>query len=356
MKKFLSTLSGNIHETPPIWFMRQAGRYLPEYREIRRDVNDFTDLCYNSDLASEVTLQPIRRYGFDAAILFSDILVIPDALGLNLRFKTGVGPILDAINSYDEISNKNVEQAIKFLSPVFDTITKVKKDLPEETAFIGFAGSPWTVATYMIEGGSSKNFAKIKELAYKTPNEFQKIIDLLVEVTSEYLIKQIESGVEVVKLFDSWSGVLPENEFIKWVVEPNKHIVENIRKKYPNFPIIGFPRKAGFFYPEYAKETKVTALAIDETLPLAWAKANLADKAIIQGNIDPIILLSNKEKISSAIKDVLTNFSDIPFILNLGHGILPNTPLENVEFFLNTVRELSPEIRGKNITSRVSNL
>jgi uroporphyrinogen decarboxylase len=356
MKKFISTLSGNIHATPPIWFMRQAGRYLPEYREIRRDVKDFTDLCYNSDLASEVTLQPIKRYGFDAAILFSDILVIPDALGLNLRFKTGVGPILDAINSYDAIPNKNIEQAIKFLSPVFDTITKVKKDLPNETTFIGFAGSPWTVATYMIEGGSSKNFAKIKELAYKSPSEFQKIIDLLVEITSKYLIKQIESGVEVVKLFDSWSGVLPENEFRKWVINPNKRIVENIRKIFPDFPIIGFPRKAGFFYPEYAKETKVTALAIDETLPLSWAKDNLANNVVLQGNIDPVILLSDKDKIYSVIKDVLTSFYDIPFILNLGHGILPNTPLENVDFFLNTVRELSPNIRGNSINYKVSNL
>jgi uroporphyrinogen decarboxylase len=341
MKKLLKTLQGEKSKIPPIWFMRQAGRYLPEYREIRAKANNFLELCYNPKLASEITLQPIRRFGFDGAILFSDILVIPDALGVKVEFVKNEGPKLQKVLNEKSLLNLNLNNIEKHLERVFEAIDLTKSKLDQNTTLIGFSGSPWTIATYMVEGGGSKNFENVRTLAISNPQFFEKLIEILVEAISIYLIKQIEAGVEVVKLFDSWAGVLPESQFKKWVINPNKKIIENVRKKYPNFPIILFTKGAGASYENVALDIEDVALAIDQYLPKKWAREILQNKhqRIIQGNLDNILLASGSlEEIEKEVLEIVDSFGDSPFIFNLGHGILPHTPIENVEMVLKVLR------------------
>lgn len=343
MKKLLRTLKGEKFKNPPIWMMRQAGRYLPEYQKIRSESKNFLELCYNPKLASKITLQPIKRFGFDGAILFSDILVIPDALGVKVEFVKNEGPKLQQILDEKSLINLKLNNIENHLGKVFEVISLVKGELDQNTTFIGFSGSPWTIATYMVEGGGSKNFEKVRGLAISNSQFFQKLIDILVEAISIYLIKQIEIGVEVVKLFDSWAGILPPSEFEKWVIIPNQKIIENIRKKYPEVPIILFTRGAGGLY-ENVVNTSATALAIDQNLSKKWARETLQNKCgkIIQGNLDNILLANGSlEEIEKETLEILKFFNDKPFIFNLGHGVLPYTPIINIEKVLQVVRNFN---------------
>ena len=338
MKPFLQVLKGKKTERPPIWLMRQAGRYLPEYRAVRADVGGFLDLCYTPKLATEVTLQPIRRYGFDAAILFSDILVVPDALGQEVTFVEGEGPRLDPVTSAGEVAQLSTTWVRQRLEPVFEAIQLIKADLPADVALIGFCGAPWTVATYMVEGRGSRDFAAIKKWAYTDPDGFGKLIDLLVEGSADYLCAQIEAGVEAVQIFDTWAGVLPEPAFDAFVIEPTRRIVSKVRSVYPDFPIIGFPRGAGPIYPEYLARTGVTALGLDTAIPAAWAASVLQPKAPVQGNLDPIHLLAPGDGLEAEVRRIVSAFSSGPHIFNLGHGIIKETDPDTVADLVSWVR------------------
>ncbi len=331
---FIKTLKGETNLLP-FWFMRQAGRYLPEYRKIRKNINSFLDLCFNPNLAAEVTIQPLARYDMSAAILFSDILVIPHALGQSVSFKGGVGPVLGSLNN-NELNLNNLNE---ILSPVYETVSLVKKQLNSDKSLIGFAGSPWTVATYMIEGSSSREFLKIRQMMYKKPEELQKIIDLLVDATSLYLLEQIKSGVDAIQLFDSWASVLPEEMFNLWVIKPTAKIVSNIKAEYPDVPIIGFPKGAGILYPEYIKKTGVDAVSLDHTIPLNWAAEHVHSLCPVQGCLDPMALLVGGDIMISETQKILDAFSDRPFIFNLGHGIHKETPVEHVEHLVSFLKD-----------------
>ena len=326
----LAALKGEACQTPPFWLMRQAGRYLPEYRATRAQAGSFLDLCYNPELATEVTLQPIRRYGMDAAILFSDILVVPHALGQKLDYLEGEGPKLDPVRSAGEMKRLSRDRFHEILGPVYETVSRLSKALPAETTLIGFAGSPWTVASYMVEGGGTKEFAHIKTWAYSDPAGFGALMDLLVEVTADYLIRQIENGAEVVQLFDSWAGVLPAAAFRRLVIEPTRRIVEIIKAKHPAVPVIGFPRGAGHMYEEYASVTGVDAVGLDTTVPVQWAAKALQGKLPVQGNLDPILLMAGGEGMRTALDEILGALAGGPFVFNLGHGITQHTPPEHV--------------------------
>lgn len=336
-KKLLSTLSGITSKTPPCWFMRQAGRYLPEYRQLRSSVKSFLELCYTPSLAAEVTLQPIRRFNMDAAILFSDILVIPDALGLKVDFIEGTGPVLETITSTQDLQKLSVAAIREKLAPVYETVKLVASELPTHVTLIGFAGSPWTVASYMVEGKSSKDFSKIKQMAYGNPVLFQQLMDILVDATVIHLSAQIDAGAEVVQLFDSWSGVLPEKQFHQWVINPTTAIVSQLKQRYPHIPIIGFPKGSGLYYKNYL-QTGVNAVSLDYQLPLSWVTENLQQQVILQGNLDPVMLLTDPKTIEREVKTILHAFNSHPFIFNLGHGMLPPTPIEHVEAMIHAIR------------------
>ena len=338
-KKILSTLSGIKSPTPPCWFMRQAGRYLPEYRKVRSSAGSFLDLCYTPELAAEVTLQPVRRFDVDAAILFSDILVIPDSLGLNVTFIEGTGPVLATIENENDLGKLSLERVRDHLEPVYEAVSIIAKALPAKTTLIGFAGSPWTVACYMIEGKSSKEFSKIKQMAYGNEVLFSKLIKLLIDATIIHLSAQIDAGAEVVQLFDSWAGVLPEAAFKKWVIEPTAEIVKTLKTHYPHIPIIGFPRGSGLNYKDYL-HTAVDAVSIDYQLPLGWVAEHLQNKVIVQGNLDPVMLYAGKDIIEKEVMFIRKSLENYPFIFNLGHGILPTTPIDHVEHMLDCVRKI----------------
>lgn len=342
-KPFLQTLNGEITPKIPFWFMRQAGRYLPEYRKLRAERGGFLDMVYHPQSAAEVTIQPIRRFGMDAAILFSDILVIPHALGQDLRFETGEGPKLDPIESVSALSKLNPDKIDDILSPIYDTVSLTAQNLKNEgfdkTALIGFAGSPWTVACYMVEGGGSKTFEKVKKWAYRAPDEFQKLIDILIESTTHYLCRQVEAGAEALQLFDSWAGVLDSTNFTRWVSAPTQKIIEGVRAKHPDTPIIGFPREAGTKAAAYLHETKATALGLDYSLPSVWARDNLQSLCPVQGNLDPVLLLTGGQAMLDGAQEILENLSAHPFVFNLGHGVIKETPIAHVE-------ALSAHIRG----------
>jgi uroporphyrinogen decarboxylase len=329
-KAFLRALAGETLSPPPFWLMRQAGRYLPEYRKLRAGCNGFLDLCYTPEKATEVTLQPLRRYNFDAAILFSDILVIPDALGQSVAFKEGEGPKLNPIRDAAGLAILSKDKLQSHLAPVFETVSRLSKAIPETTALIGFAGSPWTVATYMVEGAGSKEFVETKKLAYGQPIVFKALIDLLVDATGDYLISQIDHGAEVIQLFDSWAGVLPEEEFSKWVIEPTAKLVARIKDERPGIPVIGFPRGAGALLLPFVERTGVDAVSLDTSVPLEWAAKHIQPKVTVQGNLDPVMLIAGGEAMDHAIDHILKTLGKGPFIFNLGHGILPSTPPENV--------------------------
>ncbi len=330
-KLFIQTLKGEKTERVPFWFMRQAGRYLPEYMALRKEAGSFLDLCYNPDFATEVTLQPIRRFKMDAAILFSDILVIPHALGQDLAFKTGEGPVLTPVNNLDKLQKLSMDKLHDHLSPVYQTVSNLSKALPENVALIGFAGAPWTVATYMVNGRGSKDQAETRLMAYQDRETFTKIINLLVISTSEYLIRQVDNGAEALQIFDSWSGTLPADEFIKWCVEPVKKIVENIRAVHPDVPIIGFPKGAGAKIKNFVKKTGVSAVSIDTSTSTTWVKNVIQPLCPVQGNLDPLLLVSGGKPLEKAVYHILEHLKDGSHVFNLGHGIIPQTPPENVK-------------------------
>jgi len=335
---FVKSLQGHLSERIPFWFMRQAGRYLPEYREIRSQFPSFLDFCYHPKSATEVTLQPIRRFDMDAAILFSDILVIPDALGQTVWFEQGEGPKLEPIQNDKDIAALDVKKIDSHLEPVFEAVASIRSQLPKNKALIGFAGSPWTVACYMIEGSGSKDFQATRQFAYRTRTSFSHLIDLLVEATSRYLLQQIKAGADCVQLFDSWAGVLPETEFAAWVIEPTRRIVENIRKQNPEVPIIGFARGAGPNLLLYAEKTKVSAVGIDTAMPLEWTRKTLGNERVLQGNLDPLLLASDLEGAKEETLRILDTWKSGPFIFNLGHGIVPHTPVEHVQAISELIR------------------
>src|SRR5579863_3655223 len=337
-KLLIRALFGEPLEIPPIWLMRQAGRYLPEYRELRRKVPGFLDLCFNPELAAEATLQPIRRYGFDAAVLFSDILVVAHGLGQAVSFREGEGPVLEPIRDASALRSLSPDRLSARVSPVYETVKRVAELLPAGTALIGFAGAPWTVATYMVEGGSSREFAAVKGWAYADPTSFSQLIDRLVDATILYLAGQINAGAEAIQLFDTWAGVLPEEAFRRWVIAPTRRIVEAIKKSFPRIPVIGFPRGAGLLYRAYFLETGVTALGLDTTVPLAIARKTLQSAGAVQGNLDPLLLVAGGAAMEAAVTAILEAFRPGPFIFNLGHGIVPSTPLENVARLVERVR------------------
>lgn len=329
-KPFLRALAGETVTPPPFWLMRQAGRYLPEYRATRAQAGSFLDLCYNPELAVEVTLQPLRRYGFDAAILFSDILVVPDGLGQQVAFKEGEGPVLAPIRSARDLDGLDISGLHDRMTPVYATVNGLSKAIPATTALIGFSGAPWTVATYMVEGGGSKDFANTKRLMWSEPETFARLMDLLVEATGQYLIRQIDNGAEAIQIFDTWAGALPETEFRKWVIEPARKLVERIHAERPGIPVIGFPRGAGILYEAYVTETKVNGVSLDTSVPLDWAAKVLQPKCTVQGNLDPILVVAGGEALDAGIDRILKALGKGPFIFNLGHGIIPPTPPENV--------------------------
>jgi len=337
-KKFLRALAGETFEVPPVWLMRQAGRYLPEYRALRAEAGSFLDLCYDPERAAEVTLQPIRRFGFDAAILFADILLIPQALGQDLRFAEGEGPVLEPVRNADRLAALSMDGLHDGLAPVYETVARLKGALDAETALIGFAGAPWTVATYMVEGRSSRNYENTKTWAFGDPEGFEALIDLLVESTTAYLSKQIEAGAEAVQLFDTWAGVLPEVAFARWCIEPTRRIVDVLREKHPDVPVIGFPRGAGVGLAAYASRTGVQGLGLDSTVPLDWARTTLQTQCTVQGNLDPLMLMTGGEAMRAEIRRIVNGLGGGPFVFNLGHGILPQTPPEHVADLVAAVR------------------
>lgn len=335
-KPLLAALCGTRQPKPPVWLMRQAGRYLPEYQELRAKKGGFLELVNDPPAAAEVTLQPIRRFGFDGAILFSDILVIPHALGQDLWFEEGEGPRL-APKLFDHALER-LQAAPQRLLPVYQTVKRVKRALDVSTAFLGFAGSPWTVATYMIAGQGSREQAEARRYAYRDPQAFRAIIDAIVALTVEYLDQQILAGVEAVQLFDSWAGSLSPAQFERWVIAPNAEIVARLKERHPKTPIIGFPKGAGEKLPAYARETGVDALGLDETVDPSWADANIPPLLPIQGNLDPLALIAGGEALDAAIDRIIRAFPERPHIFNLGHGILPDTPIAHVEALLKKVR------------------
>jgi uroporphyrinogen decarboxylase len=338
-KLLLRSLKGEKLPRPPIWLMRQAGRYLPEYREVRARAGSFLDLCYNPALATEVTLQPIRRFGFDAAILFSDILVVADGLGQKVGFEEGRGPVLEALTDGADLARLGLDGFHRKLGPVYDTVGKIKAVLPKETALIGFAGAPWTVASYMIEGGSSRDYAKARQWIYQRPKEFAALMELLVEATGQYLIRQVEAGAEVLQLFDSWAGALAHPEMVRWCLEPAKAIVARVRMAHPDVPFILFPRGIGAGYLDFARAKAGNGLSLDASVPLEWAWTQLQGQVTLQGNLDPQLLVAGGPMMRVAAERILHTLGQGPFVFNLGHGIVPETPPDHVAELVKLVRE-----------------
>lgn len=335
-KPLLVTLNGVRQETPPVWLMRQAGRYLPEYRALRAKKGGFLELVNDSAAAAEVTIQPIRRFGFDAAILFSDILVVPHAMGQDLWFEEGEGPRL-APRLVDHALD-SLEAVPQRLAPVYETVRQVHARLESQTTFLGFAGSPWTVATYMVAGQGSREQAEARRFAYRDPVAFQALVDAIIALTVDYLSGQIDAGVDAVQLFDSWAGSLSPAQFERWVIGPNAKIVSLLKVRHPDIPIIGFPKGAGGKLSAYARETCVDAIGLDETVDPFWANANLPESLPVQGNLDPLALIAGGVALDDATNHIRRAFCDRPHVFNLGHGILPDTPIENVEELLRKVR------------------
>ena len=335
-------LRGQSLERTPIWLMRQAGRYLPEYRKIRGQVETFLDLCFTPELAVEVTLQPIRRFGFDGAILFSDILVIPHALGQRVSFEEGQGPRLTPLAGPTDLARLDGADLEAILAPVYRSVETLRGALPDETALIGFAGAPWTVATYMVEGGSSRDFAAVKAWAYGEPESFGVLIDLLVDSTARHLVRQVAAGADVLQIFDTWAGVLPEVALRRWSLGPIGEIVARVRQHHPDIPIMVFPRGAGLLYQDFARQVGADGLSIDNAMPLAWARDHLQGQAVVQGNLDPAVLVVGGQAMTDAARRILETLGPDRLVFNLGHGVLPQTPPENVAELVELVRSWQP--------------
>ena len=338
-KKLLRALAGETLETPPIWMMRQAGRYLPEYRATREKAGDFLSLCYNPELAAEVTMQPIRRFGFDAAILFADILLVPQALGADLWFVTGEGPRLSTITSEADLAALKPADAIHdTLSPVYETLRLLTRELPDDTALIGFAGAPWTVATYMIAGRGTPDQGPAHALRQGNPALFEALLERITEATIDYLSQQIDAGAEVVKIFDSWAGSLQGDDFDKYALEPCRKITTALKTRHPGVPVIGFPRGAGHRNAGFARATGVDCVALDNDLDAEWAAQNVQKDGCVQGNLDPGHMVTGGQPLIDATRAIVRTFSNGPHIFNLGHGITPDADPENVQLMVDTVR------------------
>ncbi|WP_341760692.1 uroporphyrinogen decarboxylase [Candidatus Endowatersipora endosymbiont of Watersipora subatra] len=317
--------------------MRQAGRYLPEYRTIRNRSGAFLDLCYSPEKAVELTLQPIRRFGFDAAILFSDILVIPDALGIPVIFKEGQGPIIKPI-SIDEISLLKVDNVLSHLIPIFETLKELSIQLPSETTLLGFCGAPWTIATYMIVGHATPNQVPTRLFALEKTTVFQRLIDVITEASILYLVEQIKNGAEAVQIFDSWASLLDQDQMNRWCIEPVRRIVEGVRYHVPHAKIIGFPKGIGAYYKDYRRLTGVNMVSLDWGLPLSFAQ-EIQKKGPVQGNLDPLRLIAGGKVLNDGVDMILESLSSGPLVFNLGHGIMPNTPIDHVESMIKRVRD-----------------
>ncbi|MCW5724509.1 MAG: uroporphyrinogen decarboxylase [Maricaulaceae bacterium] len=334
---FLAVLGGERRDPPPVWLMRQAGRYLPEYRALRARAPSFIDFCLNPEMAAEVTLQPIRRFGFDAAIIFADILLIPLALGRRVDFVAGEGPQLDPL-TMDEVAALDLSQVERILAPVGESLRLTRAGLPDTTALIGFAGSPWTVATYMIEGGGSKDRWNARRLAWAEPERFDALMDILATATARYLVMQAQAGAQALKLFDSWAEGLPEPLFERVIIRPTRAIIDAVRAAGVNAPIIGFPRGAGLMYPRYARETGVDAIALDHSIDPAWADAALPPGLPVQGLLDPAVLRAGGAMMDAEIDRIIKGLQGRPHVFNLGHGINPDVPVAHVERMLARIR------------------
>ncbi len=318
--------------------MRQAGRYLPEYRELRAQAGGFLDLVFNPRLAAEVTLQPVRRFGFDAAILFSDILVIPHALGQRVEFSVGEGPQLDPLADGEAIRQLRDEVDQGKLAPIYETISLVKAGLPPDVSLLGFCGAPWTVATYMIAGRGTADQSPARHFAYRDANSFTQLIDVLVTASANYLARQFAAGVDAVQVFDTWAGVLPPEEFFRWCIAPTQKLIAELRRQVPEAKVIGFPRGAGTALTRYVAQVPIDAIGLDWTVDRAYARDNIQSNVPVQGNLDPLVLVAGGAALDQAVDAVLDAFGGGPFIFNLGHGILPETPIAHVEQMLARVR------------------
>lgn len=335
-RKVLDVLNGKTVTPPPIWLMRQAGRYLPEYRETRQKAGSFLDLCYSPEFATEVTLQPIRRYGFDAAILFSDILVIPDALKRNVRFTEGHGPQMDPIDA-DGIHSLSPEGVLDHLKPVMETVTRLRSELPPETTLLGFCGAPWTVATYMIAGHGTPDQAPARLFAYRHPEAFQRLLDVLAEISADYLVSQIDAGADAVQIFDSWAGVLGEAEFEAFAVKPVRRIIDSVRARRPQAKVIAFAKGAGILLKRYRQDTGADAIGLDWSVPLSFA-AELQKDGPVQGNLDPMRVVAGGTALREGIDAILQVLGQGPLIFNLGHGITPQADPAHVTDLVSQVR------------------
>jgi uroporphyrinogen decarboxylase len=337
-KPLLRVLAKQHEAVPPVWMMRQAGRYLPEYRAVREKAGGFLDLCFSPELAAEVTLQPVRRFGFDAAILFSDILVVPLALGRKVWFVEGEGPRLEPLSDAKALLSVRGEADASVLSPIYETVRRVRTMLAPDTTLIGFCGAPWTVATYMIAGQGTVDQAPAKTMAAREPQAFQHVVDCLVDASVDYLAQQLEAGAEVVQIFDTWAGSLPADDFERWCVQPTKRMVAKLRAKKPGARVIGFPRGAGKNIPRYVDETGVDAISLGNEIDRAFARDEIQTRVPVQGNVDPLALLEGGAALDREVDAVLQAFGSGPLIFNLGHGILPQTPIAHVERMLKRVR------------------
>jgi uroporphyrinogen decarboxylase len=337
-KPFLDVLDHQRRSPAPVWLMRQAGRYLPEYQAIRQKAGDFLTLCFTPELAVEVTLQPVRRFGFDVAILFSDILVVPYALGQSVWFGAGEGPRLEPIADQQGLARLKPELDQNTLAPVYETIKQVKANLPTNVALLGFCGAPWTVASYMIAGRGTPDQEPARLFAYRDPEAFATLIDRLVEASAGYLIHQLQAGVDAVQIFDTWAGILPAGEFQRWCIEPTQRIVAKVRVHVPGAKVIGFPRGVGASLLRYVEDVPVDAVGLDWTVDLVFARDQIQWRMPVQGNLDPLALVAGGAALDRAIDRILETFSERPFIFNLGHGILPHTPIAHVEQMLARVR------------------
>lgn len=338
VKPLLSVLSGHAVWPPPVWMMRQAGRYLPEYRALREKAGSFLELCFDPDLAAEATLQPIRRFRFDAAILFSDILVIPHALGQNVSFEAGEGPRLAPLGERASLRRLRGALDRNATAAIYETIRRVKRELSPEVAFLGFCGAPWTVATYMVAGQGTDDQAPARLFAYRDPDGFAELIDLLTEVSIDYLVRQIEAGVDAVQIFDTWAGILPPQELQRWCIAPARKIVAGVRARAPGARVIVFPRGIGTMLTAYARTVGADAIGLDWMVDRTFARAAVAEKMAVQGNLDPLALLAGGSALAAHVDAVLEAFAGRPFIFNLGHGILPETPIAHVEQMLRRIR------------------
>ncbi|MBI4365386.1 MAG: uroporphyrinogen decarboxylase [Deltaproteobacteria bacterium] len=338
IKPILRVLAGEHEAVPPVWMMRQAGRYLPEYRAVREKAGGFLDLCFNPELAAEVTLQPMRRFGFDAAILFSDILIVPLAFGRKVEFLVGEGPKLEPLSNGEALASLHDTIDGNVLAPIYETVRRVKSALNDTTTLIGFCGAPWTVATYMVAGEATPDQAPARLFAYRDPENFARLIDRLVQGSIEYLVGQLKAGAEVVQIFDTWAGVLSPRQFERWCIQPTQEIVAGVRRQIPDARIIGFPRGGGAMALPYVEMTGVDGIGLDWTFPRSLASGILQPRVAVQGNVDPLALLAGGEALDREVDDVIATLAGGPLIFNLGHGILPETPIAHVERMLKRVR------------------